>query len=216
MDDIINSRFDNNGFIRLNCTLGHPHFFLRLLSSDRSKFLAFSKKKKRNDVVQTFFTWNNPFNLKIEHSNNIEKNRNKNENIFYSMLCILFIQICECWLLTSSWGTRAWYSETSCDFFFRFFFSIRQTDPMSLNAFDGKRKKKRGWPFYYYFLSLVWLKLQKVFTARKRGHSLESDTTLHVSKVKITLRSQYKKFCKQPCSFVFFVYFIFQVFPCGE
>ena len=26
--------------------LGHPHFFLRLASSDRPKFLAFSKKKK--------------------------------------------------------------------------------------------------------------------------------------------------------------------------
>ena len=23
----LNSRFDNNGFIRLNCTLGHPLFF---------------------------------------------------------------------------------------------------------------------------------------------------------------------------------------------
>ena len=192
-----------------------PFFFSVYCRPTDPNFWHF-QKKKRNDIVQTFFAWNNPFNLKIEHSNNIEKNRNKNENIFYSMLCILFIQICECWLLTSSWGTRAWYSETSCDFFFRFFFSIRQTDPMSLNAFDGKRKKKRGWPFYYYFLSLVWLKLQKVFTARKRGHSLESDTTLHVSKVKITLRSQYKKFCKQPCSFVFFVYFIFQVFPWGE
>ena len=122
MDDIINSRFDNNGFIRLNCTLGHPLFFSIYCRPTDPNFWHFQKKKKRNDVVQTFFTWNNPFNLKIEHSNNIEKNRNKNENIFYSMLCILFIQICQCWLLTSSWGTRAWYSETSCDFFFRFFF----------------------------------------------------------------------------------------------
>ena len=35
------------------------------------------------------------------------------------------------------------YSETS---FFCFFFSIRPADPISGNAFDGKRRKKRGWP----------------------------------------------------------------------
>ena len=33
------------------------------------------------------------FNLKNEHSNIIEKNRNKTRNIFYSILCILLIQI---------------------------------------------------------------------------------------------------------------------------
>ena len=35
-------------------------------------------------------------------------------------------------------GTRASYSETSCDFFF----PIRPTDPISGNAFDAKRKQK--------------------------------------------------------------------------
>ena len=54
------------------------------------------KKKKSNDVVKPFFTWNNSFNLKNEHSHSIEKNRNKNRNIFNSILCILLIQICEC------------------------------------------------------------------------------------------------------------------------
>ena len=58
--------------------LGHPLFLLRLASSDRPKFLAFSKKKeKSNDVAKPFFTWNNSFNLKNEHGNSIErKNRN--------------------------------------------------------------------------------------------------------------------------------------------
>ena len=42
----------------------------------------------------------------------------------------------------SSWGTGAYYSDTSRDFFFRFFFSIQPTDPISGNAFDAKRKKK--------------------------------------------------------------------------
>ena len=38
-------------------------------------------------------------------------------------------------------GYLAYYSETSCDFFY-YFFSIRPTDPISGNAFDGKRRKK--------------------------------------------------------------------------
>ena len=45
-------------------SLGHTRFFLRLASSDRPKFLAFSKKKQpSNDVVKPFFNWNNSFNL---------------------------------------------------------------------------------------------------------------------------------------------------------
>ena len=56
-----------------------PSSFLRLAaSSNRPKVLAFSKKKKKNSL-----------NLKNEHSDSIEKNRNKNRSIFYSMLCIL-------------------------------------------------------------------------------------------------------------------------------
>ena len=61
-------------------------FFLRLASSDRPK------DQKSNDVVKPFFNRNNSFNLKNEHSNSIEKKRNKNRNIFYSILCILLIQ----------------------------------------------------------------------------------------------------------------------------
>ena len=57
-------------------------FFLCLASSERPK------DQKSNDVVKPFFNRNNSFNLKNEHSNRIEKNR----NIFYSILCILLIQ----------------------------------------------------------------------------------------------------------------------------
>ena len=67
-------------------------------------------------------------------------------NIFHSILYILLIQICKCYFLKSSWGTRAYYSETFCDFFLGSFFSIRPTDPISGNAFDGKRRKKGEWP----------------------------------------------------------------------
>ena len=41
-------------------------------------------------------------------------------------------------------GYQASDSENAYDFFFRFFFSIRPTDPISRNAFDGKQKKKDG------------------------------------------------------------------------
>ena len=34
------------------------------------------KKKKSDDSVKPSFPWNNSFNLKNEHSNRIEKNRN--------------------------------------------------------------------------------------------------------------------------------------------
>ena len=61
-----------------------------------TKIFGIFKKRKSNDVVTPFFTWNNSFNLKNEHSDSIEKNRNKNMNIFHSILYILLIQICEC------------------------------------------------------------------------------------------------------------------------
>ena len=79
-----------NGDNIFKINYGHPLFFLRLASSDRPKFWAF--KKKRNYVVKPFFTWNNCFNLKNEHTNSIEKNRNKNRNICQGILCILLIQ----------------------------------------------------------------------------------------------------------------------------
>ena len=47
---LCNTGEDNNTtlfiIISILLRLGHPLFFLRLLSSDRPKFLAFSKKKK--------------------------------------------------------------------------------------------------------------------------------------------------------------------------
>ena len=134
-----------------DCGSGHPLVLLRLASSDRPKFLAFSnKKKKSNDAVKPLFTWNNSFNLKNEHSNNIEKNRNKNRNIFLQY--IVHFVICKCLLLTSSWGTRASYSETSCVFFFFrfFFFSIQPTEETQYQETHStlliNEKKKAEWP----------------------------------------------------------------------
>ena len=75
--------------------------------------------------------------LKNDHSNSIEKNR----DIFYSKLYILFLQLCESGLLLSSKGTRASYSETSCDFFFQ---SDRPTQYRKMHSMLNE--KKRGWP----------------------------------------------------------------------
>ena len=41
-----------------------------------------------------------------------------------------------------SWGTMAFYSETSCDFFLVSFFSIQPTNPLSGNACNAKWKKR--------------------------------------------------------------------------
>ena len=70
-------------------------FFSVYRRPSNPNFMAFSPQKS-NDVVTPFFTWNNSFHLKNEHSNSIEKNGNKNMNIFHSILYILLIQICEC------------------------------------------------------------------------------------------------------------------------
>ena len=131
-------------------------FFFCLPLSDRAKFLAFSKKKT-NDVVTPFFTWNNSFNLKNQHGNSKEKNRNKNMNIFHSILSLLLIQICECRLTFNVvLGYQGLLFQDFLWFFFRFFvFSIRPTDPISGNAFDSKQRKKRGLPNQMLFLPFV-------------------------------------------------------------
>ena len=107
------------------------------------------QKKKTNDVVTPFFTWNNSFNLKNEHGNSIEKNRNKNVNIFHSILYILLIQICE-WRLTFNvvLGYQGLLFQDFLWFFFVFFLSIRPTDrPNIRKHILQQTKKNRGWPF---------------------------------------------------------------------
>ena len=132
--------------------LGHPLFFLHLASSDRPKFLEISNKKKCNYVVEPFFTWNNSFNLKNEHSNSIEKNRNKDMNIFYSILCILLIQICECLTFNVVLGYRGLLFR---DFLWLFFsiFLIRPSNksnnnllsfPFELEIIFGRDKLREG------------------------------------------------------------------------
>ena len=100
------------------------------------------RKKKSNDVVKPLFTWNNSFNLKNEHSNSIEQNRNKNRNIFYSILCILLIQIRKCKQFQRHSVVPGPPIPSLLVICFLFFFSIPQTYLISRNAFDTKRKKK--------------------------------------------------------------------------
>ena len=98
------------------------------------------KKKKSSDVVTSYFTLNNSFNLKNEHSNSIEKNRNKNMNIFHSILYILLIQICQCYLLTSSWGTGPAIPKLLVIFFSL----IRPTRYQETNSTVHEKKKKKN------------------------------------------------------------------------
>ena len=100
------------------------------------------QKKKRNDVVKPFFTWNNSFNLKNKHSSSIEKNCNKNRSILYSILCILLVQIHKSFNVILGYQGLL-YRDFLWFIFFRFFFSVRSTDPISGNAFDDKRTKKK-------------------------------------------------------------------------
>ena len=90
-------------------------FFFSPLSVVRPTQILGIFQKKRNDLVKPIFTWNNSFNLKNEHSNSIEKNKNKNRNIF-----VHFVNP-NMWMLTFNFilgyqGSS--YSETSCNSFF--------------------------------------------------------------------------------------------------
>ena len=122
-----------------------PLFFLRLGSSDRPKFLSFSKKKS-NDLVKPFFTWNNSLIWKIHIViNSIKKNR----NIFYS-----YIMYLNMWMLSfeeSRPGVPG--PPTFPDylrFFFSFFFSIRPTNPISGNQ-ETIKGTERASPIYTLF-----------------------------------------------------------------
>ena len=64
-------------FFTVYCRLTNPNFW----------HFPKKKKKKSNDVVKIFFTLNDSFNLKDEHRNSIEKNRNKNWDIFFTVYC---------------------------------------------------------------------------------------------------------------------------------
>ena len=80
-------------FCQMLIGLDRPSFFFSLFTVVRpTQIFGILEKKEASGVVKPFFTWNNSFNLKNEHSNSIKKNR----NIFYSILYILLIQICEC------------------------------------------------------------------------------------------------------------------------
>ena len=82
----VKPRFTDTPFIRI---LFRPSSFFSPFSVVRPTQIFGIFKKERNDVVKPFFSRNNSFNLENEHSNSIEKNR----NIFYSILCILLIQL---------------------------------------------------------------------------------------------------------------------------
>ena len=63
-------------------------------------FDIFKKKKRSNDVVKPFFTWNNSFNLKMSIVTALRKTGTKTGTFFTVLIsCILLIQV-YFWMLT--------------------------------------------------------------------------------------------------------------------
>ena len=74
--------------------------------------------------------------------NSIKKNRNKNRNIFYSYIVYLNM-----WMLSFKvvlWYQGLLYSQTNCDFLFRFFQTDRPTQYQETHS--TLNEKKDGWP----------------------------------------------------------------------
>ena len=133
-------------------------FFSVLAPSDRPKFLAFTKKKG-NEVVKPFFTWTNSFNLKNEH-------RQRQEHFLQYIVHFVILNM---WMLTFN-VILGYQGILFRDFswFFFFFFSNRATDPISGNAFDAKRRKKRGWPIQMKLIYNITRKILHLASFRKR------------------------------------------------
>ena len=129
----------------MRLTLGHPLFFLCLASSDRPKILAYNSKKKSNDVVKPFFTWNNSFNLKNKHSNSIYSEKQEQKQGHFLQYIVHFVNP-NMWMLTFNviLGYQGLLFRDFLWILFLFFFSVWPADPISGNAFDAKWKKKIG------------------------------------------------------------------------
>ena len=82
----MHKKYITNNFLSFGVILGHPFSFHLAYCLTDPNFWHFQYfffiKTKSKDVVKPFFTSNTSFNLKNEHSNSIEKNKNKNRNIF--------------------------------------------------------------------------------------------------------------------------------------
>ena len=79
-----------------------------------------------------------------------------------------------------SWGTMAFYSETSCDFFLVSFFSIQPTNPLSGNACNAKWKK-RGMALRkkFFLIGCISSSLDCFSITKKLWESFPARQTLH-------------------------------------
>ena len=87
-----------------------------------------------------------------------------------------------------SWGTRAFYSETSCDFFFSFFFSIQPTNPISGNTCNAKWKKG-GWPYTKKFFKLVAFLLYSTVSLSQRSYESLFQHVKHCMTIFLSMKS---------------------------
>ena len=78
--------------------------------------------------------------------------------IYFLATAIIFSLSTMNFLIMSSWGTRASYSETSCDFFEFFFFNPTNRS----NIRKRINEKKKGWPKNQEDMRFFWHCLQKL------------------------------------------------------
>ena len=125
--------------------LGHPLFFLCLASSNRPKFLAYNSKKKSNDVVKPFFTWNNSFNLKNKHSNSIYSEKQEQKQGHFLQYIVHFVNP-NMWMLTFNviLGYQGLLFRDFLWIFFCFFFQSDRPTQYQETHLTLNEKKNRG------------------------------------------------------------------------
>ena len=126
------------GSKRADCETEAIPFFLCLALSNRPRFSCFQKKNyaegnEGNDTLfQTIVTFAFDFDNDVD---------------FFFVHCRhVDFKTSPCWFQAPRilcWGTRPPSSRLLVQFYYFFFWL---TDPKSEDAFDNKRKKKRGWP----------------------------------------------------------------------
>ena len=129
----------------MRLTLGNPLFFLLFSVVRPTQIFGIFQKKKSKDVVKPFFTWNNSFILKNEHSNSVYREKQGH----FLQYIVHFVNP-NMWMLTFNvilgyqgllFRDFLWIFFCCCFFFFNL---TDRPNPISGNAFDAKRKLKKG------------------------------------------------------------------------
>ena len=139
--------------------LGPSSFFSLFSVVWLTQIFAIFKQKKSNNLVKPFFTWNNSFNLRNEHSNSIVRKTGTKPGSFFTVYCVFcpskYVNV-NFKRHPASWRTRASYSKTSCDFFLGFFFqSHHPTQYQEMHSTLSEKKGGQPKPSLYCFFTIV-------------------------------------------------------------